>query len=103
VYSCNYEYPNGVIKMSVHELKGIPAAQAAFAQLRTQLNGQPSTTVLGQGTFTTANGSIYVVKDNKILSVDVSGIPAQFGAPPQSRADTALTIAVTVMGCWTGA
>jgi hypothetical protein len=36
------------------------------------------------------------------LLVDASKLPANFGSPPQSRSDVALTVAVTVMGCWTG-
>ena len=31
------------------------------------------------------------------------GLPAQFGSPPCTRADIAVKVAATIMGCWTGA
>ena len=57
---------------------------------------------LGQGTFRLPDGSIFVVKDNKVMKVDVTKLPANFGSPPLSKNDVALTVAVTIMGCWTG-
>ena len=58
---------------------------------------------LGQGAFTTKNLSAVVRKDYKVLTVDISKLPAHFGVPPDSRADVALNTAATIMGCWTGA
>ena len=34
--------------------------------------------------FTTKNRSVVVRKDYKVLLVNISGLPAQFGAPPYS-------------------
>ena len=103
VYACNYVYPNGTMRLTVHELPSDAAAMQNFNQLKTQLHGVPAETVLGQGTFQVpTDDSIYVVKDNKVLKVDVSKLPANFGSPPLSRSDVALTVAVTIMGCWTG-
>jgi len=42
-------------------------------------------------------------EDCKVLLVDISGLPAQFGSPPYTRADIAVKVAPTIMGCWTGA
>ena len=39
---------------------------------------------LGQGAFQTTDGSVVVRKDWKVLLVDSSGLPAQFGVPPTS-------------------
>jgi hypothetical protein len=102
VYACNYVYPNGTMRLSVHELPNDTAAKTTFGDLQKQLHGVPAETVLGQGTFRTGDDSIYVIKDNKVLDVDVTKLPAQFGSPALSRSDVALTVAVTIMGCWTG-
>jgi hypothetical protein len=102
-YSCDYVYPNGVIKLSVHEVPSIAAARAAFRQLGVVYGRTGEQATLGQGAFYTRNKSMVVVKDNKVMFVDTSGIPDQFGKPPLSRSDVGLTVAVTVMGCWTGA
>ena len=40
---------------------------------------------LGQGAFQTTNGSVVVRKDWKVLLVDDTGLPAQFGTPPTRR------------------
>ena len=39
-----------------------------------------------------------VRKDNKVLTVDVTKMPAQFGAPPQSRTQVSQIIAATLLG-----
>ncbi|MCU1429595.1 MAG: hypothetical protein JWL83_3595 [Actinomycetia bacterium] len=103
VYSCDYVYPTGVMKLSVRELPSDAAAKQAFDRLGTEVGRLPAGTLLGQGTYKTRNGSMVVLKDSKVLLVDVSGLPAHFGKPPLSRNEVALTVAVTVMGCWTGA
>ena len=89
--------------LSVHEAPSIAAARAYYDDLGRKLGRHSAGTTLGQGTFRTNNGSVVVIKDNKVLLVDVSHIPAKFGSPPLSRDDTALSVAVTVLGCWTGA
>jgi hypothetical protein len=101
-YTCIYRYANGTMTLSVHEYPSNAAAMQAFNQLNTQLHGVPAQTVLGQGTFQAPDNSLYVVKDNKLLKVDVSKLPAYFGSPALSRSDVALTVGVTIMGCWTG-
>ena len=48
------------------------------------------------------NGSMVVRKDWKILTVDISGLPARFGKPPTSRGDVAVTVADLILACWAG-
>jgi hypothetical protein len=104
VYSCKYVYPNGSFTLSVKELANKAQTDAYFAQLQRTL-GQSNATApdLGQGAFSTADGSLVVRKDFKVLTIDVSGLPAQFGKPPQARSSVALSVGTVVMGCWTGA
>ncbi len=57
---------------------------------------------LGQGAYQTDAGWAIVRKDWKVLTVDISGLPAQFGRPPTSRADVAVTVADLILACWAG-
>ena len=57
---------------------------------------------LGQAAFQTTDGSVVVRKDWKVLLVDDPGLPAQFGIPPTSSGDVAVTVADVILGCWAG-
>ena len=103
LYSCRYVYPNGEIALSVKELPSESATDAYFALLRRQHGEQRTWANLGQGAFVTPNGSMVVRKDYKVLFVDISRLPALFGSPRTARANAAVNVATTIMGCWTGA
>ena len=57
---------------------------------------------LGQGAFQTTDGSVVVRKDWKVLLVNSAGLPAQFGQPPTSSGDVAVTVSDVILGCWAG-
>ena len=103
VYSCDYTYGSAVMTLSVKELADKAETDAYFASMATKLGKTENIKGLGQGAFTTKNLSAVVRKDYKVLLVDISKLPANFGTPPDSRADIALNVAATIMGCWTGA
>jgi hypothetical protein len=102
LYSCRYVYRNGEIGLSVKELPNQSATDAYFASLRRQHGEQRTWANLGQGAFVTPNGSMVVRKDYKVLFVDISRLPALFGSPRTARANAALNVATTIMGCWPG-
>ena len=102
VYSCNYTYPDGSFSLSVKELSSCTETYGYFDGLGRSLGNTGAARDLGQAAFTTDNGSIVVRKDWKVLLVDVSHLPAQFGSPATSRADVAFTIADVILGCWAG-
>jgi hypothetical protein len=102
VYSCHYTYPSGSFTLSVKELSDWSETYSYFDTLSEVLGKTNKVTALGQGAFATRNGSIVVRKDWKVLLVDVSGLPPQFGKPATSSADVAYTIADVIMGCWSG-
>ncbi len=102
LYSCRYVYANGSMVLSVKELSNASETTAYFEGLGSQLGNTGPLTGLGQGAFTTRNGSVVARKDYKVLLVDVSGLPAQFGVPATSSADVAISVADTIMGCWSG-
>ncbi len=103
VYACTYKYKGGDLTLAVKELADKAATDEYFASLATKLGKTQNINGLGQGAFTTKNKSAVVRKDYKVLLVDISGLPQQFGSPPDSRANIALNVAATIMGCWTGA
>ena len=43
-----------------------------------------------------------VRKDWKVLLVNVQGLPPQFGVPPTSSGDVAVTVSDVILGCWSG-
>ncbi len=102
VYSCSYMYKSGVVRLSVKELSNATATRSYFDGLATRLGKRSDPLSLGQGSFFTADGSVIVRKDFKVLEVDVSALPVKFTRANLSRSDTAVNFAVTIMGCWTG-
>jgi hypothetical protein len=103
VYSCQYVYPNGTITLSVKELDSAAQTARYFKDLGQRLGRRPDRIAIGQGAFVTTNGSMVVRKDWKVLDVDVSQLPASFGQPPQSASDVAVSVAATILTCWSGA
>jgi hypothetical protein len=103
VYACTYKYKGGELTLAVKELADGPATDEYFASLAKDLGKTQDINGLGQGAFTTKNKSAVVRKDYKVLLVDISKLPPEFGNPPDKRENIALNVAATIMGCWTGA
>ena len=99
--ACTYQYPEGSFALSVKELPSIEATVGYFTLLKARYTVGEQTG-LGQEGFLTTDGMSIVRKDNKVLVVDVSNLPAAFGTPPMSRRDAALAITFTILGCWIG-
>jgi hypothetical protein len=102
IYSCRYTYNKAVMALSVKELSNKTETDSYFTSLAHLLGPAKRLQNIGQGAFTTKNLSVVVRKDYKVLLVDTSGLPAKFGAPLRNRGDIAITIAATIMDCWTG-
>lgn len=103
LYSCEYRFKAGTMVLSVKELSSWAQTYAYFAMLGNTLHktGQPINN-LGQGAFQVRNGSVVVRKDWKILLVDITGLPSEFGSPPTPSSDVAATVADIILGCWAG-
>ena len=103
VYSCDYNYPGGArIRLAVKEMSSTAETTAYYDSLATKLH-KTDAQVSVPGAFQVKDGSVVVRKDYKVLLVDITKLPAQFGVPPDSRGDVAINVAVTIMGCWVGA
>ena len=75
---------------------------AYFHGLASQHGRDRTLANLGQGAFSETDGSVIVRKDWKVLTVDITGLPTQFGVPPTSSSDIAVTVAIVILGCWAG-
>jgi hypothetical protein len=102
IYSCDYVYPNGTMTLSVKELDNAADTTAYFNMLAQKLGKSKVDYNIGQGAFTTNNGSLVARKDYKVMLVDVSKLPAKFGVPADTRANVAINVASTIMNCWSG-
>jgi hypothetical protein len=104
LYSCKYVYPAGAsMTLSVKEVSTAAETTAYFDSLATKLHKTSRQVEIGEGAFQVQDGSVVVRKDFKVLLVDITKLPAQFGVPLASRGDVAITVAGTIMSCWTGA
>jgi hypothetical protein len=101
-YSCRFEYRDGAFVLTVKELSSWPQTYSYFATLARKEGRTKTVPNVGQGAFQTDNGSMVVRKDWKILTVDISGLPSEFGKPPTSRGDVAVTVADLILACWAG-
>jgi hypothetical protein len=102
LYSCRYVYRFGTMTVSVKELADRASTTDYYNRLENRMGEQQRLDGLGQGGFAAPNGTVVVRKDYKVLEVDTSRLPMQFGSPPILRPDAAITVAATIMGCWTG-
>jgi hypothetical protein len=102
LYSCTYRYPTGSMELSVKELSSWAQTLAYFDRLGDHMGRARSIANIGQGAFQTTDGSMVVRKDWKVLLVDAAGLPSQFGVPPTSSGDVAVTVADVILGCWAG-
>jgi hypothetical protein len=104
VFSCDYLYKDGAkMVLAVKEMSSADETTAYFDSLAKQYGKKAPLNGLGQGAFTTPSGNVVVRKDYKVLLVDVSGLPQQFGIPSNTpRGDDAINVAATIMSCWTG-
>ncbi|HXW35622.1 MAG TPA: hypothetical protein VEJ87_13670 [Acidimicrobiales bacterium] len=102
LYTCKFVYTNGTLVLSVKELSSWAQTLSYFQMLGSQLGNTGAIANVGQGAFSTNDGSVVARKDYKVLLVDTSGLPSQFGVPPTSSADIAVTVTDVIMGCWAG-
>ena len=102
VYTCTYDLPMGTMTLAVRVLPGGPQAAARLAADQKAVANAEPLAGLGERAWGTPVGSAEVLKDNQILVVDTTRLPAVFGASKQKRTDFAYEVASDVLGCWTG-
>ena len=104
VYACDYVYKNGAkMTLSVKELANVDETTAYYDSIGRQFGHGQDLQGLGEGAFLTSKGNVVVRKDYKVLYVDTTKLPAQFGVPADTPRNTGINTAATIMGCWVGA
>jgi len=101
-YSCPYRYATGTMVLSVKELPTLASAVGYLSTLRRAMGDAGAIGNAGAGGFSASDGSAVTRKDNKVLVVDVAGLPAMFGRPATTRAEVALTVTDLILACWRG-
>jgi hypothetical protein len=99
-YSCPYVYADGVMTLSVKQLDDATGATAYYKAQEQAAPGHTATPVLGADGFATPDGTLTTHKDTSVFTVDVSKLPATFGAPSRARGDLAFTVSAIVLTCW---
>jgi hypothetical protein len=103
VYACDYVYPEGTMRLETKELSSLEETEAFFDAQAEELGKTEDLTGIGEAGFSTDNGSAVIRKDYKVLTVDVSELPEDFGLPSAPRSDVAINTAFQIFQCWVGA
>ena len=105
LYTCTYHLASGTLALSVKESPDAPSANTYLTTLQHQLGTTTPLTGsegLGNPGFQNAAGNVVVLKDDKTLHVDATGLAAASGPSKLSRADVAYEVTTDILGCWTG-
>jgi hypothetical protein len=100
LYSCTYFYSSGKVVMSVEELAGSRDTTARVELVRKRFGTKQALGDISDGMrgWLLGNDNVVARKDDKVLLVDVQGIPANFG-PGLPRSSVAISTAIAL--CWT--
>jgi hypothetical protein len=104
LFSCTYELPHGMLRLSVKDSLTMKPGRAYFQQLRRRLEGASTirgVPSLGFPAFETPQGDTAFLKDGKTLRVDASSLPTSTLPAGFSRQDASYAIASAVIACWT--
>mgnify|MGYP003335555385 FL=1 len=103
LYSCDYRYGGDTaIGLSVKDLASTSDTDAWFDRQARELGRGQDLVGIGDAAFATSGGDLVARKDDTVLHVDVSRLPAEFGTPSAARSDVAINVAAAIMSCWTG-
>ncbi|WP_460819974.1 hypothetical protein [Nocardioides korecus] len=102
-YSCRYQVPGGVLRLSVQDALAHSDGAAYFRDLRGRLTGAtPIRGVEGFGlpSLETKAGQVAFLKDGKTLVVDASDLRRTELPKGYSASEAAYSIAAAVVACW---
>ncbi len=106
VYQCTYLLREGPLRLSVTEdgsaaaaLRDFHALQSQYAHAGAAMKSLPN---FGIPAFLAADDVVAFVKDDKILRVDATSLPATVGPSHRTRRDTTYIVAASVLHCWNG-
>ena len=96
VTTCTYKVTGGSLVMSVDKRTTDAAANTSFERVRSAANGATEVPNLGGGAFTDSDGTTVTIKDNKVLTVDPTLLPAG-----NDRTQIAQSLSFEILTCWT--
>ncbi len=96
VTTCTYKVTGGSLVMSVAERTTDATARAAFDTTRSSFPGAERVPNLGEAAFSDASGTTVTIKDNKVLTVDPTDLPAG-----NDKTQIAQSLSFAVLTCWT--
>jgi hypothetical protein len=96
VTTCTYRITGGSLRLAVDERAGDSAARTSFAAAKRAATSPVKVPLLGSDAFTGDDGTTVTVKDDKVLTVDPTDLPAG-----NDRTQIAQSISFEVLTCWT--
>ncbi|MDQ0277372.1 hypothetical protein QO003_001675 [Arthrobacter silviterrae] len=102
VYACHYALEAGTLTMSVQVFPEATAAREGAATLSTSLDAKPiqGLSNLGLPGYQAEAGTVVFAKDNMVLHVDATTMPAAAGINHVTRSAFAYQMATTILACW---
>ncbi len=102
-FTCTYHLPEGALTISVQEAPDQAKARTYFDAMQALATGVTpieGLANLGFPAYETAAGSAVFQKDNFVLQVDASALPAAVGPDALSRNALAYQLSTTILACW---
>lgn len=102
-FTCTYHLAEGALEISVKEAAGQAAAMKYFDAMQALAkDARPIQGLanLGFPAYETADGTAVFQKDNFVLQVDASGLPATLGPDAITRNALAYQLSTTILACW---
>jgi hypothetical protein len=94
-YSCAYAFPDGTLAVNVDVFKSVAAAKQGFAKVRDKTEDRTRLYGIGQQAFQADDLKLVSRKDNFVLTVDPTALPARF-----NRDGIVWATTLAVFGCW---
>lgn len=102
-FTCTYHLTEGALEISVREATDQASARTYFDAMQALAkNAKPIQGLanLGFPAFETADGSAVFQKDNFVLQVDATDLPATLGPESLTRNALAYQLSTTILACW---
>jgi hypothetical protein len=102
-FTCTYHLAAGALEISVKEAAGQDMAMKYFDAMQALAkDARPIQGLanLGFPAYETADGTAVFQKDNFVLQVDASGLPATLGPDAITRNALAYQLSTTILACW---
>ena len=102
-FTCTYHLEEGALEISVREAGDEASARTYFDAMQALAkDAKPVEGLanLGFPAYETADGSAVFLKDNFVLQVDASDLPAVLGPESITRNALAYQLSTTILACW---